>query len=114
LHRPRGEGLLASQIISCVIEAFANIQPAPATPQPELDRLTARERDVSDLLILGHSNTQIAVERYVEPSTVKAYVAHTLAKLGLPEVQGDPIVPNDDAKVLVATHLTCPLGKAST
>ena len=81
----RGEGLLAPQITTRVIEEFANIQPSPATPPPELDRLTNRERDVFDLLVRGRSNTQIAAELYVEPSTVKTHVAHTLAKLALPD-----------------------------
>ena len=79
----RGEGLLAPQITSRVIEAFADVRPASTTPPPELDRLTARERDVFDLLVKGKSNTDIAAELYVEPSTVKTHVAHALDKLGL-------------------------------
>jgi DNA-binding NarL/FixJ family response regulator len=79
----RGEGLLAPQITSRVIEAFADVQPPSTNPPTELERLTARERDVFDLLVKGRSNTQIAADLYVEPSTVKTHVAHALAKLDL-------------------------------
>ena len=81
----RGEGLLAPQITRRVIEAFADVPDAPAPPPLELERLTARERDVFDLLVRGRTNAEIAVELYVEPSTVKTHVAHALSKLGLPD-----------------------------
>ena len=79
----RGEGLLAPQITRRVIEAFADVPADPAPPPLELGRLTARERDVFDLVIRGRSNADIAAELYVEPSTVKTHVAHALTKLGL-------------------------------
>lgn len=81
----RGEGLLAPQITRRVIEAFADVPDQPATLPAELERLTARERDVFELLVRGRSNADIAAELYVEPSTVKTHVAHALAKLGLPD-----------------------------
>jgi DNA-binding NarL/FixJ family response regulator len=81
----RGEGLLAPQITRRVIEAFADVPDEPGPPPLELDRLTARERDVFGLLIRGRTNAEIAAELYVEPSTVKTHVAHALAKLGLPD-----------------------------
>lgn len=78
-----GRGLLTPEITRRVIEAFATVpQPADAPPS-ELERLTARERDVFDLLVRGLSNTQIAEALYVEPTTVKTHVAHALAKLRL-------------------------------
>jgi DNA-binding NarL/FixJ family response regulator len=79
----RGEGLLAPQITRRVIEAFADVPADPAPPPLDLERLTARERDVFDLVIRGRSNADIAAELYVEPSTVKTHVAHALGKLGL-------------------------------
>jgi DNA-binding NarL/FixJ family response regulator len=79
----RGEGLLAPQVTRRVIETFASTPAGPAPPPPELHRLTQRERDVFDLVVRGRSNTQIAKELFVEPSTVKTHVAHALGKLGL-------------------------------
>lgn len=81
----RGEGLLAPEITRRVIEAFADVPVVPGAPPRELERLTARERDVFDLLIRGRSNAQIAEALYVEASTVKTHVAHALAKLRLPD-----------------------------
>jgi DNA-binding NarL/FixJ family response regulator len=80
----RGEGLLAPQITRRVIEAFAEVPERKVSPPLELDRLTARERDVFDLVIRGRTNAEIAAALYVEPSTVKTHVAHALAKLALP------------------------------
>jgi DNA-binding NarL/FixJ family response regulator len=81
----RGEGLLAPQITRRVIEAFASVPAEPGPAPLELDRLTARERDVFELVIRGRSNAEIATELYVEPSTVKTHVAHALVKLHLPD-----------------------------
>jgi DNA-binding NarL/FixJ family response regulator len=81
----RGEGLLSPSITRRVIEAFAAIPQDPVPPPLDLNRLTERERDVFDLLVRGRSNTEIAAELYIEPSTVKTHVAHALNKLGLPD-----------------------------
>jgi DNA-binding NarL/FixJ family response regulator len=81
----RGEGLLSPQITGRVIEAFANIPEDPGPPPLDLNRLTERERDVFNLLVRGRSNTEIAADLYIEPSTVKTHVAHALNKLGLPD-----------------------------
>ena len=48
-----------------------------------LDLLSPQERKVLDLVALGKSNKQIAQEMYLSDKTVKNYVSHILAKLGL-------------------------------
>lgn len=53
----------------------------PATRR-QLDRLTAREREVLELLARGLSNQEIALRLHLGETTVKTHVAHTLAKIG--------------------------------
>jgi NarL family two-component system response regulator LiaR len=48
-----------------------------------LDQLTARERDVLELIAGGRSNKRIALELGISEKTVKAHVGHVLAKLGV-------------------------------
>ena len=46
-----------------------------------LSRLTARERDVMQLLVEGHSNRQVGEELGISPRTVEVYKARLLEKL---------------------------------
>jgi DNA-binding NarL/FixJ family response regulator len=46
-----------------------------------MEPLTERESEVLALLVLGHSNRDIARDLLVSPSTVKAHVEHILRKL---------------------------------
>ncbi|HYF24206.1 MAG TPA: helix-turn-helix transcriptional regulator [Baekduia sp.] len=48
----------------------------------ELARLSAREREILDRLVLGRSNREIAQELVLAPDTVKGHVARILRKLG--------------------------------
>jgi DNA-binding NarL/FixJ family response regulator len=73
------DALLAPASTRRLIEQHS---PAP-TEAPELDELTAREREVLRLMAGGLTNAEIAATLVVEPSTVKSHVARVLAKLGL-------------------------------
>jgi DNA-binding CsgD family transcriptional regulator len=55
--------------------------PAPAAP-PELG-LTAREREVAELIRRGASNAEIARALFIGLPTVKTHVQHILAKAGV-------------------------------
>jgi DNA-binding NarL/FixJ family response regulator len=78
-----GDSLLSPSVTRTVIQRVAG-QPAPdAGAEARLDELTARERDVLELIARGLSNGEIAATLVIEESTVKTHVRHILRKLRL-------------------------------
>jgi DNA-binding NarL/FixJ family response regulator len=74
-----GESLLDPAITARVLERLRN-------PQPEddpLHDLTGQERKILELISEGLTNRQIAEQMYLAEKTVKNYVSHLLAKLGM-------------------------------
>jgi DNA-binding NarL/FixJ family response regulator len=78
-----GEGLLSPTITRRVIERFAALPAGRPDLAARLDVLTAREREVLDLLARGLTNAEIATQMVIGEGTAKTHVAHVLAKLGL-------------------------------
>src|SRR5690242_9106574 len=79
----RGDALIAPAVTRSVIEEFARRSPGAQPEAPGLDELTAREREVLELLARGLSNAEIAERLVVSDGTVKTHVAHVLGKLRL-------------------------------
>lgn len=77
-----GESLLAPSVTRRLIETYVRRQPARALP-PAIKELTAREREVLELMAHGLSNGEIAEAFVVSETTVKTHVAHILGKLDL-------------------------------
>jgi DNA-binding NarL/FixJ family response regulator len=76
-----GEALLSPSVTSRVIERMAQ-DPAPdSSRDARLEELTAREREVLELIARGLSNAEIADALVIEASTVKTHVKNVLAKL---------------------------------
>jgi DNA-binding NarL/FixJ family response regulator len=78
----RGDALLDPSITRAVIEEFAR-RPLRSELAGKLEALTAREREVLELLARGLSNGEIATRFVVSEGTVKTHVASVLRKLGL-------------------------------
>ena len=81
----RGQPMLAPEaqaVVMARVQGEPAAAPAPAD-HPDLERLTAREREVLAGLGRGLSNRQLAAELYVSEKTVKTHVSSLLAKLRL-------------------------------
>ena len=78
----RGDALLDPSITRAVVEEFAR-RPLRTDLAGKLEDLTAREREVLELLARGLSNGEIAARFVLSEGTVKTHVASVLRKLGL-------------------------------
>ena len=74
-----GDALLAPSVTRRLIERFAALPSAPATPVD--DGLTDREREVLVAVSEGLSNQEVADRLHMGYGTVKTHVGHLLTKL---------------------------------
>lgn len=74
-----GRSLLDPAITAQVLERIRNGPPT----NPVLDRLTAHEQRVLELIGEGLTNRQISTQLHLAEKTVKNYVSSLLTKLGL-------------------------------
>jgi DNA-binding NarL/FixJ family response regulator len=80
----KGEALLAPAVTRAVIEEFTHRPAAmPVAPPIAVATLTAREREVLQLLARARSNAEICDELVISEATAKTHVARILQKLGL-------------------------------
>ena len=78
----RGDALLAPAVTRRVVEHFGALpQPSPELKE-RLAELTAREREVLEIVAQGRTNAEIAAELVLGEGTVKTHVRSLLAKLG--------------------------------
>jgi DNA-binding NarL/FixJ family response regulator len=78
----RGEALLAPAITRRLIEEVMSRPAEPDDPE-RLSELTAREREVLELIARGRSNSEIAAALTIGETTVKTHVGRILTKLDL-------------------------------
>ncbi len=79
-----GQALLAPSVTRRLLDLRGRtLNPVPSEARnPALATITARELTVLKLVARGLSNTDIALEMELAPSSVKTHVGHLLAKLG--------------------------------
>nr|WP_106403428.1 response regulator transcription factor [Actinocorallia populi] len=76
-----GDAVFSPRLAGFVLDAFS----ATAAPvaDPELDQLTAREREVLRLIARGYAYKEIAKELFISVKTVETHVSSVLRKLQL-------------------------------
>ncbi|WP_017627560.1 response regulator [Nocardiopsis chromatogenes] len=77
----RGDALLAPSVTRRLISEFAGRLKEPP-PEPRLNGLTEREREVLAAVAAGLTNEELARRLVVSPATAKTHVSRVLAKLG--------------------------------
>jgi DNA-binding NarL/FixJ family response regulator len=78
-----GDAVFSPRLAGFVLDAFSNEPVVSATPDPELDQLTARERDVLRLIARGYTYKEIARRLEISAKTVETHVSSVLRKLQL-------------------------------
>ncbi|MGH9243634.1 MAG: response regulator [Acidimicrobiales bacterium] len=78
-----GDAVFSARLAGFVLDAFANEPVVAATPDPELDQLTVRERDVLRLIARGYTYKEIARRLEISAKTVETHVSSVLRKLQL-------------------------------
>lgn len=76
-----GEALLSPSVTRRLIAEFAGQSPRPAAAPEAFDELTAREREVVELVALGLNNQEIAEELVLSPATARTHVSRAMIKV---------------------------------
>ncbi|MEU2347360.1 response regulator transcription factor [Modestobacter sp. NPDC049651] len=82
-----GDVVFSPRLAGFVLDAFAATTPAPATADPAtdpgLDLLSAREREVMQLLARGYTYREIGGRLFISVKTVESHASNVLRKLQL-------------------------------
>ncbi|HKS44896.1 MAG TPA: response regulator transcription factor [Amycolatopsis sp.] len=74
----RGEAIFGPDVATHVLGFFSG---APVATSPVFPQLTAREREVLDLLAAGRSNADIAKTLFLSQKTVRNHISNVFGKL---------------------------------
>jgi DNA-binding NarL/FixJ family response regulator len=77
----RGEAIFGPAVARRIAEFFAAGPSAASAAQEAFPQLTAREREILELVAAGRSNAQIASTLFLSPKTVRNNVSNIFAKL---------------------------------
>lgn len=82
----RGERYMSKRIVETVFEDYVRRRKAPQ-PSP-LERLSAREREVLQLVVEGKTSAAIGSAIHLSPKTVDSYRSRLMCKLAIRDVPG--------------------------
>jgi DNA-binding NarL/FixJ family response regulator len=78
-----GDAVFSPRLAGFVLDAFGAVAGEQAESSDELDRLSAREREVMRLIARGYAYKEVATELYISVKTVETHVSAVLRKLQL-------------------------------
>jgi DNA-binding NarL/FixJ family response regulator len=78
-----GDAVFSPRLAGFVLDAFAGPSAAGRDADPELDQLTAREREVLRHIARGYMYKEVALRLGISAKTVEAHVSAVLRKLQL-------------------------------
>ena len=78
-----GDAVFSPRLAGFVLDAFGTAAGDVATGDDELDRLSAREREVMRLIARGYTYREVAGELFISVKTVETHVSAVLRKLQL-------------------------------
>jgi DNA-binding NarL/FixJ family response regulator len=78
-----GDAVFSPRLAGFVLDAFRGEGGVSGTGDPELDQLTAREREVLQLIARGYRYKEIAARLHLSVRTVESHVSAVLRKLQL-------------------------------
>jgi len=77
-----GDALLSPSVTQRVVREFANRPARRLKPNPQIDSLTEREREIVALVGDGLNNDEIAERILISPATARTHVSRAMVKLG--------------------------------
>ena len=78
-----GDAVFSPRLAGFVLDAFGAVAGEQAETDDELDRLSAREREVMRLIARGYAYKEVAAELFISIKTVETHVSAVLRKLQL-------------------------------
>ena len=78
-----GDAVFSPRLAGFVLDAFGAAAGEQAEAVDELDRLSAREREVMRLIARGYAYKEVAAELFISVKTVETHVSAVLRKLQL-------------------------------
>jgi len=78
-----GDAVFSPRLAGFVLDAFGAVAGEQAESSEELDRLSAREREVMRLIARGYAYKEVATELFISVKTVETHVSAVLRKLQL-------------------------------
>jgi DNA-binding NarL/FixJ family response regulator len=74
-----GEAIFSPGIAQRLLGFFSEVQ--PSLPPAAFPELTAREREILELIARGYSNSQIVAQLVLSPKTVRNHISNIFSKL---------------------------------